>query len=146
MPESTEAPTSPARPGDALTIGLLAAAAGVNVETIRFYQRRGLLGEPERPHRGVRRYGAADVARVRFIKSAQRIGFSLDEVAQLLQLEDGTRCTQASEIAARRLLDVRQRLADLRRIEAALVDLLARCDGARGRIACPLIASLQEGA
>jgi len=129
-----------------LTIGALAAAAGVNVETIRFYQRRGLLGEPERPHRSVRRYGAGDTARVRFIKSAQRIGFSLDEVAQLLQLEDGTRCAQAREIAAHRLVDVRQRLADLRRIEVVLAALVARCQGARGRVACPLIASLQEAA
>ncbi len=136
MPETT----------DTLTIGALAAAAGVSVETIRFYQRRGLLAEPERPHRSVRRYGPGDAARVRFIKSAQRIGFNLEEVAQLLQLEDGTRCAQAREIAAHRLADVRQRLADLRRIEHVLSDLVARCEGARGRMACPLIASLQEAA
>jgi len=131
---------------DTLTIGALAAAAGVNVETIRFYQRRGLLAEPERPPRGVRRYGAGDVARVRFVKAAQRLGFSLDEVAQLLQLDDGTRCAQAREIAERRLADVRQRLADLRRIEDALAALVARCEGARGRVACPLIASLAQTA
>jgi len=95
---------------DTMTIGALAAAAGVSVETIRFYQRRSLLGRPERPHRGVRRYGSDEAQRVRFIKSAQRIGFSLDQVAQLLQLEDGTRCAQACEIAAHRLVDVRQRL------------------------------------
>ena len=130
----------------ALTIGALATEAGVNVETIRFYQRRGLLPEPERPPRGVRHYGPADVARVRFIKSAQRIGFSLDEVAQLLQLEDGTGCGQAREIATHRLLDVRQRLTDLQRIEAALSALVARCADARGRVACPLIAALQEAA
>jgi MerR family mercuric resistance operon transcriptional regulator len=136
MPEAT----------DTLTIGALAAAAGVNVETIRFYQRRGLLDEPKRPWRSVRRYDAQDAARVRFIKSAQRIGFSLDEVAQLLQLEDGTRCTQAREIAEHRLVDVRQRLADLQCIESALAALVARCRGARGRVACPLISSLQEAA
>jgi MerR family mercuric resistance operon transcriptional regulator len=136
MPEAT----------DTLTIGALAAAAAVNVETIRFYQRRGLLGEPERPHRGVRRYGPDDAARVRFIKSAQRIGFSLDEVAQLLRLDDGTRCSEAREIAANRLADVRQRLNDLQRIEAALAALVARCVRAHGRVACPLIAALQEAA
>ena len=142
---STESSTMPApETTDTLTIGALAAAAGVNVETIRFYQRRGLLGEPERPHRGVRRYGGHDAARVRFIKSAQRIGFSLDEVAQLLQLEDGTRCGEAREIAAHRLVDVRQRLDDLQRIESALAALVARCAGVRGRVACPLIAALQE--
>jgi len=128
------------------TIGALAAAAEVNVETIRFYQRCGLLGEPQRPAGSVRRYGPADVARVRFVKSAQRIGFSLDEVAQLLQLEDGTRCGEAREIAAHRLRDVRQRLADLQRIEAALGAMVARCAGGRGRVACPLIAALQEAA
>jgi MerR family mercuric resistance operon transcriptional regulator len=133
-------------PADTLTIGALAAAAGVNVETIRFYQRRQLLAEPERPHRGVRRYGADDAARVRFIKSAQRIGFSLDEVAQLLRLEDGTRCAEARKIAAHRLVDVRQRLADLRRIEAALAAMVSRCEGARGRVTCPLIDALQEAA
>ena len=133
-------------PTDTRTIGALAAEAGVNVETIRFYQRRGLLGEPERPPGSVRRYGPGEVARVRFIKSAQRIGFSLDEVAQLLQLEDGTGCSQASEIATHRLLDVRQRLADLQRIEATLAALVARCAGARGRVACPLIGALQQAA
>jgi MerR family mercuric resistance operon transcriptional regulator len=134
MPETT----------DTLTIGALAAAAAVNVETIRFYQRRHLLAKPERPHRGVRRYGSDDAARVRFIKSAQRIGFSLDEVAQLLQIEDGTRCSEARAIAAHRLVDVRQRLDDLQRMEAALASLVARCEGVRGRVACPLIAALEE--
>lgn len=130
---------------DTLTIAGLAAAAGVGVETIRFYQRRGLLREPARPPRGVRRYGAADVARVRFVKAAQRLGFSLDEVAQLLRLDDGAGCALARQIAEQRLADVRRRLVDLRRIEAALASLVARCSGARGRVACPLIASLTDG-
>ncbi len=90
---------------DTLTIGAVAAAAGVNVETIRFYQRRGLLRTPERPPRGVRRYSPDDTSRVRFIKCAQRVGFSLDEVAQLLQREKG-----------------------------ALAALVAHCEGARGRV------------
>lgn len=68
-----------------LTIGVLAEAAGVNVETIRFYQRKGLMQEPDRPQGGIRRYGEADLARVRFIKSAQRLGFSLDEIGDLLE-------------------------------------------------------------
>ncbi|MDE2146560.1 MAG: Hg(II)-responsive transcriptional regulator [Burkholderiales bacterium] len=132
----------PATP-QTLTIGALAAEVGVNVETVRFYQRRGLLAEPARPPGGVRRYGPGDAARVRFVKSAQRVGFSLDEVAQLLQLEDGTGCGQARAIATQRLHDVRQRLADLQRIEAALAALVARCASARGRVACPLIGALQ---
>ncbi|MCI0221219.1 MerR family transcriptional regulator, partial [Cronobacter sakazakii] len=82
-----------------LTIGVFAKAAGVNVETIRFYQRKGLLPEPDKPYGSIRRYGAADVTRVRFVKSAQRLGFSLDEIAELLRLDDGTHCEEASSLA-----------------------------------------------
>lgn len=130
---------------DNLPIGSFAKAAGIGVETIRFYQRKGLLTEPERPPGGIRRYGHADVARVKFIKSAQRLGFSLDEVAQLLRLEDGTHCSEAAEFAARHLADVRARLKDLKRMETVLSRLVAQCDSHRGTIACPLIASLHSG-
>ena len=127
---------------DDLPIGTFARAAGIGVETIRFYQRRGLLPEPKRPPGGIRRYGRADVARVKFIKSAQRLGFTLDEVAQLLTLEDGTHCSEAAEFAARHLVDVRARLKDLKRMETVLSRLVAQCGSHRGTIACPLIASL----
>ena len=70
-----------------LTIGAFAKAAGVNVETIRFYQLKGLLPQPERPYGSIRRYSGADVARVRFVKVAQHLGFSLDEIGQLLKLD-----------------------------------------------------------
>lgn len=126
-----------------LTISKLAQEAGVNVETIRFYQRRGLLAEPDRPLRGIRRYGQADVARMLFIKAAQRIGFTLDEVAQLLQLDDGTQCPDARAIAERKLADVRTRLADLQRIEGVLTQLVDRCASRRGKVRCPLIDALQ---
>lgn len=129
---------------DNLTIGALATQAGVNVETIRFYQRKRMMHEPARPPGSVRRYGGADLQRVRFIKSAQRLGFSLDEIAQLLKLEDGSHCDEAREQALHKLTDVRARLADLRSMEAALSDLVERCCAARGRIRCPLIASLQD--
>ena len=125
------------------TIGTLAQAAGVNVETIRFYQRRGLLNEPVKPPGGIRRYGDAEVARVLFIKAAQRIGFTLDEIAQLLQLDDGTRCAEARAIAEHKLADVRQRLSDLQRIESALAQLVDRCAKRRGTVSCPLIDTLQ---
>lgn len=130
---------------EALTIGALASAAGVNVETIRFYQRKGLMPEPERPQGSIRRYGPDDLGRVRFIKSAQRLGFSLDEVADLLTLQDGTQCEQAREQAHKKLSDVRQRIADLQRIEAALADLVKRCLDSLGRVRCPLIDALHEG-
>lgn len=126
------------------TIGTLAAAAGVNVETIRFYQRKGLLHAPGRPAGGIRRYAPADLARMNFIKSAQRLGFSLDEVAELLKLEDGAHCRQASEKAQHKLNEVRERLADLQRMEAVLVELIGRCSSARGKVHCPLIEALQQ--
>jgi MerR family mercuric resistance operon transcriptional regulator len=126
------------------TIGALAVTAGVNVETIRFYQRKGLMPEPEKPYGGIRRYGAADLARVRFIKSAQRLGFSLDEIGELLKLEDGARCSEARQLAERKLVDVRRKLGDLQRIESVLAELVPRCSALRGRVNCPLIASLQE--
>jgi len=71
-----------------LKIGQLSKATGCQVETIRFYQRKGLLLEPDKPYGSIRRYGEADVTRVRFVKSAQRLGFSLDEIAELLRLEN----------------------------------------------------------
>lgn len=129
-----------------LTIGRMAAEAGVNVETIRFYQRKGLLTEPDRPIGGIRRYGRTDVARLRFIKSAQRLGFSLEEVGQLLHLDDGMRCSAAAQLASRHLTDVRERLRDLTRIEGALAMLLKRCARHRGEVACPLIAALHDHA
>ena len=107
-----------------LTIGVFAKAAGVNVETIRFYQRKGLLPEPDKPYGSIRRYGAADVTRVRFVKSAQRLGFSLDEIAELLRLDDGTHCEEASSLAEHKLQDVREKMADLARMEAVLSDLV----------------------
>jgi len=127
---------------DNLSIGAFAKAAGIGVETIRFYQRKRLLLEAKRPSGGIRRYGHADVARMKFIKSAQRLGFSLDEIAQLLTLEDGTHCNEAAQFAARQLADVRARLKDLKRMEAVLSRLVAQCNSHQGTIACPLIASL----
>ena len=127
-----------------LTIGVFAKAAGVNVETIRFYQRKGLLSEPDRPNGGIRRYGPADVERVKFVKSAQRLGFNLDEVAQLLKLEDGTHCHEAADLAAARLADVRLRLTDLQRMESALSQLVKACSSSRDKVTCPLIASLHR--
>ncbi len=125
-----------------LTIGTFARVAGVHVETIRFYQRKGLLPEPDKPYGSIRRYGASDVARVQFVKSAQRLGFSLDEISRLLLLDDGTHCGEARELGEKKLAGVRAKLADLQRIEAVLVSLVERCRTAQGRISCPLIASL----
>jgi MerR family mercuric resistance operon transcriptional regulator len=131
-------------PPETLTIGVLAEATGVNVETIRFYQRKSLMQEPDRPPGGIRRYGEKYLARVRFIKSAQRLGFSLDEIADLLKLEDGSHCTEAREQAEHKLAGVRAKLADLQRIEAVLEDPVQRCCAARREVRCPMIQALQE--
>ncbi len=128
-----------------LTIGALAESTGVNVESIRYYQRKGLLAKPVKPHGSIRRYGGDDLARVRFIKAAQRLGFTLDEVGELLQLEDGAECHMAHDMAERKLEAIRERLADLQRIEAALGELVERCDGSTGAVKCPLIAALRRG-
>ncbi|MDO9315699.1 MAG: Hg(II)-responsive transcriptional regulator [Burkholderiaceae bacterium] len=128
----------------ALPIGALAELAGVGVETIRYYQRRGLLSEPARAYGSIRRYGAADMARVSFIKRAQQLGFSLDEVAELLRLDDGAHCDDARALAEIKLADVRRKLDDLRRIEDVLAALVQRCCATRGDVTCPLIAGLQS--
>ena len=128
-----------------LTIGGLAKAAGVHVETIRYYQRRGLLSEPQRPPGGIRRYGSADIDRLTFVKSAQNLGFSLDEIIDLLRLEDGAHCQEASVLAEHKLQSVRGNIKKLVRIESVLSDMVARCHEQKGDIACPLIASLHTG-
>jgi MerR family mercuric resistance operon transcriptional regulator len=127
-----------------LTIGAFAKEAGVNVETIRFYQRKGLLPEPRKPRGGIRRYSERDVARLRFVKASQALGFKLDEVAGLLHLDDGTHCAEARLLAEKKLADVRAKLRDLRRIEAALAKHVEACSVRRGTVSCPLIAALQR--
>lgn len=127
-----------------LTIGTLAEQAGVNVETIRYYQRRGLIAEPEKPLGGIRSYRHADVARVRFIKAAQALGFTLEEIGLLLRLEDGTHCAEAGAIAEQKLAEVRTRLKSLRRMETVLKGLIEQCHTPRGKLSCPLIDALQR--
>ncbi|MEL7968548.1 Hg(II)-responsive transcriptional regulator [Vreelandella neptunia] len=130
---------------NAITIGGLAKAAKVHVETIRYYQRRGLLPEPQRPPGGIRRYGDADIDRLTFVKTAQQLGFSLDEISDLLRLEDGTHCQEASTLAEHKLRDVREKIERLEKIEKALGKMVDRCHAQQGNITCPLIESLHEG-
>jgi MerR family mercuric resistance operon transcriptional regulator len=121
------------------TIGTLAKMAGVNVETIRFYQRRGLLAEPERPLRRVRRYTEYHAQRVRFIKQGQKLGFSLDELMELLTLEDGQHCQKSREIAMKKLSSIRERIESLRAIEKTLSELGESCSENTGEVSCPII-------
>ncbi len=124
------------------TIGRLAVAAGVNVETVRYYQRIRLMPVPKKAPGGIRRYGAGELSRLQFIKTAQGLGFTLEEVADLVKLDDGTHCKEAHDIAAQKLDTVRARLRDLRRVETALARLVRQCETHRGAIRCPLIDSL----
>jgi MerR family mercuric resistance operon transcriptional regulator len=126
------------------TIGTLARQVGLNVETIRYYQRRGLVPEPARPPRGIRHYAEEHARRLRFIREAQKLGFSLDEVSELLSLEDGLHCREVEEIAGHKLAAVRERIVQLGRIETVLAVLVGKCHGNRGKLRCPLISSLES--
>jgi MerR family mercuric resistance operon transcriptional regulator len=128
-----------------MTIGQLAEAAEVNVETVRYYHRRGLLPVPPRPAGGIRRYPTAVLTRLRFIRRSQSLGFSLDEVEALLSLHDGQACNAARHIAEHKLVDVRQRIQDLSMLEAALATLVQRCSTSKGKVSCPLIDTLMNG-
>ena len=125
------------------TIGTLARKAGVNVETVRYYQRRGLMREPARPLGGIRSYSQEHARRLRFIREAQKLGFDLREIAELLSLEDGLHCREVEVIAGHKLATVRERMAQMARIEGVLVDLVGKCHGNRGKLRCPLVSSLE---
>jgi MerR family mercuric resistance operon transcriptional regulator len=129
-------------PDRSMTIGALATAASVGVETVRYYQRRGLVAEPPRGLAGVRRYGAADVARIGFIRRAQELGFSLEEIGTLLQLEDGADRRSIRRIAAARLAQIRMRMADLGRMERALAHVLHECEAQPGAPHCPIVEAI----
>jgi len=131
-----------AKAKEGMTIGQLAAAAGVNVETVRYYQRIRLMSVPRKALGGIRRYGGEELSRLQFIKTAQGLGFTLEEIADLVKLDDGTQCAEAHDIAAHKLTMVRARLRDLQRIEKALARLVRQCETRRGAIRCPLIDSL----
>jgi MerR family mercuric resistance operon transcriptional regulator len=130
--------------GAQFTIGTLAKQAGVNVETIRFYQRRGLVEEPEKPLGGIRRYTQAHSRRIRFIKESQTLGFSLEEIADLLTLEDGKHCREAEQLGSAKLATVRERMAQLGRVEKVLATLVDQCQCNTGKVRCPLIAALEN--
>lgn len=122
-----------------LTIGRLAAAANVNVETVRYYQRRGLLPEPERPSGSVRRYGADHLGRLQFIRRAQAMGFSLEEVQALQQVVGASSCEQTRLLTERKLADVRRRIFDLRRLEVDLEKQLDQCVQTPAGTPCPTL-------
>ena len=124
-----------------MTIGRLAKAAGVGVETIRYYQSRGLLRVPV-ANRTFRVYPAATVQRIAFIKRAQALGFTLDEVRSLLDLQDGRNRRAIQSVAESRLSQIEGKLADLQRMRGALSDLLHRCRETGPAQLCPIIEAL----
>ena len=125
-----------------LTIGKLADAAGVNVETIRYYQRRGLLDELTKPLGGHRRYPVDMVKRLRFIKRAQALGFTLSEVGGLLTLDKSCACAETRARAARKLALIEQKVTDLVVMQQLLGGLVKQCNAGDGGAICPIIETL----
>ena len=124
-----------------LTIGQFAAAGDVGVETIRFYQRKGLLAEPTRES-GIRRYGSDDVGRLRFIRQAQAAGFTLQEIRELLDLDTSDDRARARELARARVKALNAKIAELKRARDALQRLATECgEGTKGP--CPILTSFE---
>lgn len=128
------------------TIGKVAESAGVGVETIRFYERRGLIEQPTPVRTSFREYPQAAVNRIRFIKRAQELGFTLSEVAELLLLSDKSGATRKSvkDLAAKKLLLIREKLDDLRHMEATLAKLVDDCSGKGPLHGCPIIEAITD--
>ncbi|MGH3757687.1 MerR family transcriptional regulator [Actinophytocola sp.] len=125
--------------------GEVAAQAGVNVQTLRYYERRGLVPEPPRAPSGYRAYPTEVVATIRFVKRAQDLGFTLDEITELLHLADGgpDECEPARAVAEARMSDLERKIRDLERMHDSLAELLATCDRPRADRRCPLLRALQ---
>jgi MerR family mercuric resistance operon transcriptional regulator len=130
---------------NAMTISQLARRAGVGVETVRYYQRRGLLPDPRPRHTGVqgtRHYGADEARRLRFIRSAQAAGFTLEEIAELLHLDSTSDRPRARELARARIAALDERIAELQQVRQSLARLASEC-AADDEGPCPIIASFE---
>ncbi len=125
-----------------LTIGRMAGLAGVNVETVRYYQRRGLLEEPKKPLDGYRRYPSEMVKHIRFIKRAQALGFTLEEISGLLRLENSCACAETRALATHRIELIDRKLKDLSAMRKSLASLIRQCDAGEPAQGCPIIHTL----
>jgi MerR family transcriptional regulator, mercuric resistance operon regulatory protein len=126
-----------------MRIGEAAAEAGVNIQTLRYYERRGLLRKPKRQPSGYRAYTDDTVRIVRFIKRAQELGFTLNDVEDLLRLTvDGARCEDVQAIASKKLSELEQKIEALTAMKAALVQLVGQCRRRKRRVSCPLLDAL----
>lgn len=124
-----------------MRIGQLARSVGVHVETIRYYQRIGLIELPEKPYGRVRSYDDADLRRLRFIRRAQGLGFSLEDIRALLELSTSD-CQQVQKLAVEKLNLVKAKLRQLRNIESALTRTIEQCSKRKAAEACPIIETL----
>lgn len=125
-----------------LTIAGLARAAGVGIETVRYYERRGLVAQPKRSTGSYRHYQADHLNRIRFIRRAQELGFNLQEITTLLKLEEGADRRTIRRIAGARLEEIRRRVSDLRRMEKVLAHLLHECETHDKAPSCPIITAM----
>ena len=123
----------------AMTIGQLARAAGVGVETVRYYQRLKLLAEPKRDYGSVRRYGDDIAQRIQFIKRAQRLGFTLAEVKTLFSLDAKRDRHRAHKLAQVKVFEIEQRIADMAAMRSALSELVDACEAGDAQLPCPII-------
>ncbi len=130
----------------AMTIGQVAADAGVNIQTVRYYERRGLLPRAPRTASGYRQYDPDAVARLRFIKRAQDLGFSLEEIAELLELrvEHGAACAAVEAKANEKIAMVEKKIGELERMKTVLVELSRACDLREPTSDCPILETLSE--
>jgi len=127
-----------------LSIGQLAEQAGVAIDTVRYYERNDLLAPAGRLASGYRRYGATELKRLRFIRRAKALGFSLDDIRELLALSDERDVAEVKRAAQRKLADIEQRLAELERIRGGLQTLIAACPGHGRAEACPILNALTQ--
>lgn len=124
-----------------LTIGQVAKKAGVKIETVRYYERRGLIPEPPRRESGYRQYPEDAIARIQFIKRAQELGFSLKEISDLLSLrvDRQTTCRDVKQRAEAKIDDIERKMADLKRMRQALVKVTNACSGRGPTSECPIL-------
>jgi len=129
-----------------LTIGKVARLAEVGVETIRFYERQGLLDKPPRSAAGYRQYSEETVARLRFIKRAKSLGFSLREIRELLALriDPQSTCDDVRRAAEAKIRDIEEKIRALRRMKEVLTKLAAECPGQAPVSQCPILDALEE--
>ncbi len=129
-----------------LTVGQIARKAGVNIETLRYYESIELMPKPKRSEKGYRIYSEKDIARLKFIKNAQYLGFTLKEIRELLflRVDDETTCADVKRIAMRKIDEVNHKISELEKIKASLQSLADKCHIQSPKSECPILENLEE--